>query len=50
MTTVSDLIAELNKFDQGLTVGGAENLTVAVVSQTPVLSVPAPVVVEDAPA
>lgn len=50
MTTVSDLVAELNRFDGSLTVNGAESLTVAVVSQTPVLSVPAPVVVEDAPA
>lgn len=42
MTTVSELVAELNKFDGGSTVNGAEGLTVAVTSQTPVLSIPQP--------
>lgn len=47
MTTVSDLIADLNKFDQSLTVSGADALTVAIVSQVPVLPVPA---IEEPPA
>jgi hypothetical protein len=42
MATVSELIAELNKFDPNLTVSGAENLSVAVISQTPVMPAPAP--------
>lgn len=40
MTTVSDLVAELNKFDQSLVVNGAETLTVTVTSQAFVLAPP----------
>lgn len=42
MTTINELITELNKFEQGLTVEGAEALTVAVTTQTAVLAPPAP--------
>jgi len=40
MATVSEVIAELNKFDPNAAVNGAESLTVSVVSQTPVLPTP----------
>ena len=42
MTTVSDLIADLNAFDGSLTVNGAETLTVSTVTNVPVVPVPAP--------
>lgn len=48
MTTVSDLIAALDKFDQSLTVNGAESLNVSTLTLVPVI--PAPLVVEDPPA
>lgn len=41
MTTVSELIADLNAFDQNAEVNGADTLTVAVTTNVPVVP-PAP--------
>lgn len=38
MTTVNDLVAELGKFDGNSTVNGAESLTVAVTTNSPVIA------------
>lgn len=40
MTTVSDLMAALNRFDASADVSGADTLTVAVTTNVPVITPP----------